>query len=66
MNLEDEWEYLYLDDLNPVEELLVILPGVLMNVMYFAKSINYEIGKNRVTELKDEYKKFLIIKLYKQ
>lgn len=48
---------MYLDDLNPVEELLVILPGVLMNVMYFTKSINYEIGKNRVTELKDEYKK---------
>ena len=46
-----------MDDLNPVEELLVILPGVLMNVMCFAKSINYEIGKNRVTELKDEYKK---------
>lgn len=27
VDLEDEWEYLYLDDLNPVEELLAILPG---------------------------------------
>lgn len=25
--------------------------------MYYAKSITYEIGKNRVTELKDEYEK---------
>ena len=33
VNLEDEWEYLYLDDLNPVEELLAICLVVLMNVM---------------------------------
>ena len=50
VDLEDEWEYLYLDDLNPVEELLAILPGspYECDVMYYAKNINYEIGRNRI------------------
>lgn len=59
--LEDEWEFLYLDDLNPVEELLAILPGSLneCNVMYYAKCINYEIYRNRIEKLKVKY-----VKLY--
>ena len=58
VDLEDEWEYLYLDDLNPVEELLAILPGspYECDVMYYAKNINYEIGRNRIYKLKYEYK----------
>ena len=58
-DLEDEWEFLYLDDLNPVEELLAILPGspYECDVMYYANSINYEIGRNRINRLKDEYEK---------
>lgn len=63
VDLEDEWEYLYLDDLNPVEELLAILPGspYECDVMYYAKYINYEIGRNRIEKIKAEY-----IKLYNQ
>lgn len=63
VDLEDEWEYLYLDDLNPVEELLAILPGspYECDVMYYAHSINYEIGRNRIEKIKAEY-----IKLYNQ
>ena len=63
VDLEDEWEYLYLDDLNPVEELLAILPGspYECDVMYYAKHINYEIGRNRIEKIKAEY-----IKLYNQ
>ena len=62
-DLEDEWEFLYLDDLNPVEELLAILPGspYECDVMYYAKHINYEIGRNRIEKIKAEY-----IKLYNQ
>lgn len=57
VDLEDEWEYLYLDDLNPVEELLAILPGTPYecDVMYYSKNINHEIGRNRIYKLKDEY-----------
>lgn len=42
VNLEDEWEFLYLDDLNIVEELLTILPNspYTCDVLYYAKSIN--------------------------
>ena len=63
VDLEDEWEYLYLDDLNPVEELLAMLPGspYECDVMYYAHSINYEIGRNRIEKIKAEY-----IKLYNQ
>ena len=60
VNLEDEWEYLYLDDLNPVEELLAILPGspYECDVMYYAKSINRDITSQRVNQLKIEYVKY--------
>ena len=63
VDLEDEWEYLYLDDLNPVEELLTILPGspYECDVMYYAKYINYEMDRNRIEKLKAEY-----VKLYNQ
>ena len=62
-DLEDEWEFLYLDDLNPVEELLAILPGspYECDVMYYAKYINYEMDRNRIEKLKAEY-----VKLYNQ
>jgi hypothetical protein len=62
-DLEDEWEFLYLDDLNPVEEILALLPGspYECDVMYYAKRINYEIGRNRIEKIKAEY-----IKLYNQ
>ena len=42
VNLEDEWEFLYLDDLTIVEELLTILPDspYTCDVLYYAKSIN--------------------------
>lgn len=58
-DLEDEWEYLYLDDLNPVEELLAILPGspYECDVMYYAKSINKLIKRNYIDTLKVEYNK---------
>ena len=57
-DLEDEWEYLYLDDLNPVEELLAILPGshYECDVMYYAKSINKEISRGRIDMLQTQYK----------
>lgn len=59
VDLEDEWEYLYLDDLNPVEELLAILPGspYECDVMYYAKSINKLIKRNYIDTLKVEYNK---------
>lgn len=59
VDLEDEWEYLYLDDLNPVEELLAILPGspYECDVMYYAHSINKNITGNHVDTLKAEYGK---------
>ena len=59
-NLEDEWEYLYLDDLNPVEELLAILPGspYECDVMYYANSINRDIISQSVYQLKIEYVKY--------
>lgn len=58
-DLEDEWEFLYLDDLNPVEELLAILPGspYECDVMYYAKSINKLIQRNYIDTLKVEYNK---------
>lgn len=58
-DLEDEWEFLYLDDLNPVEELLAILPGspYECDVMYYAKSINKLIKRNYIDTLKVEYNK---------
>ena len=59
-DLEDEWEFLYLDDLNPVEELLAILPGSPYEcaVMYYAHSINKRITGKHVDTLKIEYGKF--------
>ena len=59
VDLEDEWEYLYLDDLNPVEELLAILPGspYECDVIYYAHSINKYIRGNHVDTLKAEYGK---------
>ena len=57
VNLEDEWEYLYLDDLNPVEELVAILPGspYEFDVMYYAKCINKKISKEQVNILQKHY-----------
>ena len=59
VDLEDEWEYLYLDDLNPVEELLAILLGspYECDVMYYAHSINKRITGKHVDTLKIEYGK---------
>ena len=56
-DLEDEWEYLYLDDLNPVEELLAILPGspYECDVMYYAKSINWSIKNKHVNTFKEKW-----------
>lgn len=61
VDLEDEWEYLYLDDLNPVEELLDILPGspYECDVMYYAHSINREINLKRIYILKDRYEQYI-------
>ena len=58
VDLEDEWEYLYLDDLNPVEELLAILPGnpYECDVMYYAKSINRNIKNKHVNIFKEKCK----------
>ena len=58
VDLEDEWEYLYLDDLNPVEELLAMLPGspYECDVMYYAKSINKAISRDRINILQTLYK----------
>lgn len=57
VDLEDEWEYLYLDDLNPVEELLAILPGspYECDVMYYAKSINWNIKNKHVNTFKEKW-----------
>ena len=57
-DLEDEWEYLYLDDLNPVEELLAILPGspYECDVMYYAHSINWSIKNKHVNTFKEKCK----------
>ena len=57
-DLEDEWEYLYLDDLNPVEELLAILPGspYECDVMYYAHSINWSIKNKHVNTFKGKCK----------
>ena len=65
-DLEDEWEFLYLDDLNPVEELLAILPGspYECDVMYYAKSINSNLKVVQVEEVIKQLKKEYI-KLYK-
>ena len=61
VDLEDEWEYLYLDDLNPVEELLAILPGspYECDVMYYAKRINKNIREKQMSRLKDQYKSYI-------
>ena len=58
VDLEDEWEYLYLDDLNPVEELLAILPGspYECDVMYYAKSINCNIKNKHVNTFNEKGK----------
>lgn len=58
VDLEDEWEYLYLDDLNPVEELLAMLPGspYECDVMYYGKSINKAISRGRINILQTLYK----------
>lgn len=58
VDLEDEWEYLYLDDLNPVEELLSILPGspYECDVMYYAKSINCNIKNKHVNTFNEKGK----------
>ena len=57
-DLEDEWEFLYLDDLNPVEELLAILPGspYECDVMYYAHSINWSIKNKHVNTFKEKCK----------
>ena len=57
-DLEDEWEFLYLDDLNPVEELLAILPGspYECDVMYYAHSINRDIKNKHVNTFKEKCK----------
>ena len=57
VDLEDEWEYLYLDDLNPVEELLAMLPGspYECDVMYYAKSINWKIKNEHVNTFKEKW-----------
>ena len=58
VDLEDEWEYLYLDDLNPVEELLAMLPGspYECDVMYYANSINWNIKNKHVNTFKEKCK----------
>ena len=58
VDLEDEWEYLYLDDLNPVEELLAILPGspYECDVMYYANTINWNIKNKHVITFKEKCK----------
>ena len=58
VDLEDEWEYLYLDDLNPVEELLAMLPGspYECDVMYYANSINRDIKNKHVNTFKEKCK----------
>ena len=58
VDLEDEWEYLYLDDLNPIEELLAILPGspYECDVMYYAHSINWSIKNKHVNTFKEKCK----------
>ena len=45
VDLEDEWEFLYLDDLNVIEELLTILPNspYTCDILYYAKTINKNI-----------------------
>lgn len=45
VDLEDEWEFLYLDDFNVIEELLTILPNspYTCDVLYYAKTINKNI-----------------------
>ena len=45
VDLEDEWEFLYLDDLNVIEEILTILPNspYTCDVLYYAKTINKNI-----------------------
>ena len=57
-DIEDEWEFLYLDDLNPVEELLAILPGspYECDVMYYAHSINWSIKNKHVNTFKEKCK----------
>lgn len=57
-DLEDEWEFLYLDDLNPVEELLAILPGspYECDVMYYANTINWNIKNKHVITFKEKCK----------
>lgn len=51
---------MYLDDLNPVEELLAMLPGspYECDVMYYAHSINRDITSQSVYQLKIEYVKY--------
>ena len=58
VDLEDEWEFLYLDDLNPVEELLALLPGspYECDVMYYANSINWSIKNKHVNTFKEKCK----------
>ena len=65
-DLEDEWEFLYLDDLNPVEELLALLPGspYECDVMYYAMNINSNMKVLQVEEVIKQLKKEYI-KLYK-
>lgn len=57
-DLVDEWEFLYLDDLNPIEELLAILPGspYECDVMYYAHSINWNIKNKHVNTFKEKCK----------
>ncbi len=57
-DLEGEWEFLYLDDLNPVEELLALLPGspYECDVMYYANSINCNIKNKHVNTFNEKGK----------
>ena len=64
VDLEDEWEYLDLNNLNLVEELLVILlsSSYECDVLYNAHSINKKIIGEYVNTLKVEYGK--LYKIY--
>ncbi|MDU3275488.1 MAG: hypothetical protein E7C62_00545 [Veillonella sp.] len=66
VNLEDEWEFLYLDDLNLIEELLTILPNspYTCDILYYANTINKNIKAQCVETFTKEceslYKKWIV------
>lgn len=67
VDLEDEWEFLYLDDLNVIEELLTILPNspYTCDVLYYAKTINKNIKVKCVETFTKEceslYQKWIVL-----